>query len=491
MSRLTVHWGEKCVLLNAEDGKDLHELLAENGIAVYAPCKGNGTCKKCRVRIADSGGEREVLACRTRVCGDGEVWVPKITGGGLTAFDAALWEGGMSGIGAAIDIGTTTVAAVLVDLSDGRVLRRRAVLNPQHVCGADVISRIAACSEGKLALQTDLIRKECAALLDSLCREQGVARLAAVTVCGNTTMLHLFCGVDPTPIGVAPYTPVFTALQSAPGAEYGLPADRIYVLPSASGYIGSDVICGIVSEELDRGEIRLLADLGTNGELALYNGEALVCASTAAGPALEGANIECGIGGIAGAICAVSCEQGRLMFRTVDDAPAVGICGSGLVDLIAVLLECGVIDESGSFDEDCGHPLCESLMDDRLMLTECIWLSQKDVRQFQLAKAAICAGILTLCGYAGVKPEVIRELCIAGGFGFYLNEKSALTTGLIPAEFAGKLRAIGNSGLSGAVRCLQAHIREYATAAAGSVAICELNHCADFSDRFIESMSFE
>lgn len=491
MRTLTVYWGEERFVLHAEDGTNLHALLAEHAIAVYAPCKGSGTCKKCRVTVKDEAGEREVLACQTKVSGDAEVVVPKVSGGGLTEFGQAAWTDAKEGIGAAVDIGTTTIAAVLVDLKSGKALARRAVLNPQHVCGSDVISRITACAEGKLELQTELVRTECAKLLDELCEQEQVGTLELVTVCGNTTMLHLFCGVDPSPIGVVPFTPVFTAMQTYTGEELGFAAKTVYVLPSASGYIGSDVICGIVSEKLDRSAIRLLADLGTNGELALYNGSKLICSSTAAGPALEGANIECGIGGIAGAVCAVSYENGRLTYRTVNDAPPVGICGSGLVDLIAVLLNAGVIDESGCFDEDCGHPLCESLEDDRFMLDTNIWLSQKDIRQFQLAKAAIRAGILTLCNYAETDPKDIAELCIAGGLGFYLNEKSALISGLIPEEFGGKIRVIGNSGLSGAVLCLQESGRVYAAQAAESIMICDLNACEDFADLFVESMLFE
>ena len=491
MNKVIAYWGDERFELAAADGANLHALLAENEIAVYAPCKGNGTCKKCRVTVKDASGEREVLACQTKVCGDMEVTVPKVSGGGLTEFGQGGWSAEDDGIGAAIDIGTTTVACVLVDLKTGETLGKRAVLNPQHVCGSDVISRITACSEGKLELQTELIRKECAELLNGLCAEKGIGSVKTLTVCGNTTMQHLFCGVDPTPIGVVPFTPVFTKMKTLTGEELGLAAETVYVLPSASGYIGADVICGIVSEKLDQGKVRLLADLGTNGELALYNGERLVCASTAAGPALEGANIECGIGGVPGAVCAVSYENGHLSYRTVDDAAPIGICGSGLVDLVAVLLNAGIIDESGLFDEDCGHPLCESLDDDRFMITSNIWLSQKDIRQFQLAKAAIRAGILTLCSYAETDPDAITELCIAGGLGFYLNEKNALAAGLIPEEFTGKIRVIGNSGLSGAVQCLLESGRTYAAKAADSITICELNLCEEFSDLFVESMLFE
>lgn len=486
MSSLTIHWGEETLHLSAEPGENLLELLAKKEIPVYAPCKGNGSCKKCRVTLKTGAETRQVLACETRLAGDSEVWVPRVTGGGLTEYTPGAWETGLTGAGGAVDIGTTTVAVSLVALDSARTLASRAVLNPQQVCGADVISRIAACGEGKLELQTNLIRKTVGELLRELCREQGVERLEAVTVCGNTTMLHLFCGVDPTPIGVAPFTPAFTEMKTYEGETLAFPAKTVYVLPSTSGYIGSDVVCGILSQSLKGGGPALLADLGTNGELALFNGERLICASTAAGPALEGANMECGTGGVPGAICGVAWEDGALSLRTIGNLPPTGICGSGLVDLMALLLKREVIDESGCFQGDDPR-----LRGGRYWLTDEIWLSQNDVRQFQLAKAAISAGIRTLCRYGDISPERISSLLIAGGLGFYLREDSALETGLIPRDFAGKIRVVGNSGLAGAVACLGPGARRAAGEIAREIQICELSSCPDFSEGFIDAMSFE
>lgn len=491
MITLKVHFAQAVTTLHAEAGENLLAVLARNEITVYAPCKGSGKCKKCRVKIKTGETVQEVLSCQTAVTQDAEVWAPEIAGGGLTEFETAAWPQGLCGIGAAVDIGTTTVAATLIDLSNGASLDRLATLNPQHVCGSDVISRITACGEGKLELQKTLIRRTIAEMLEKLCKKHGVERLKVVTVCGNTTMAHLFCGVDPTPIGVFPFTPAFTATQTLSGSALGIAAPVVYMLPSAAGYIGSDIVCGIAARQMDHGDPCLLADLGTNGELALYDGNRLFAASTAAGPALEGANIECGIGGIGGAICAAALEEGELRLRTIDDLPPIGICGSGLVDLIALLVATGIIDETGAFDEECAHPLAGRLEDGRFMLTDQIYLSQKDVRQYQLAKAAISAGILTLCDYAKIKPADIPTLCIAGGLGFYLSVESAMRTGLIPPEFAGKIRVIGNSGLAGAVRCLIADERERAQRIADEIEICELNNCDGFSDRFVDGMSFE
>ena len=488
---LTVCWADKSYTLQAKDGENLLDLLARNEIAVYAPCNGNGTCKKCMVSYESDTMKKQILACQTIVTEDAKIWVPSVSGSGLTEHHSIQWNGNEAGVGAAVDIGTTTVAAVLIDCSNGETIGSGAVINPQHVCGSDVISRIAACAQGKLTLQTTLIRKEISALLENLCRTYRVKRLESVAVCGNTTMLHLFCGADPTPIGVAPFTPVFTQMQVYDGDTLSIPAETVYVLPSASGYIGSDVVCGILSQKLDAGGICMLADLGTNGELALYNGGRLICTSTAAGPALEGANIECGIGGIPGAICAAEYNGSELIMHTIEDRTPVGICGSGLVDLIALLLECGAIEENGSFCKDCTDPLVKQrLQGDRFMLTDKLWISQKDIRQFQLAKAAVSAGILTLCDYAKVAPEELETLSIAGGLGYYINQRSALRTGLIPSAFAGKIRSVGNSGLAGAVECLLPKGRERAKQTAQAVQICELNSQAIFMEYFLDGMSF-
>lgn len=485
MHTVTVRWGQEVRILEAPHGKDLLSLLAEAEIILSAPCQGNGRCGKCKVEVDG----KEVLACQTPVLGDLEVEVPHSEGTGLTGSLTRDLEQGGEGLGIALDIGTTTLAAALVDLSSGETLETVSMLNPQRVLGADVISRIAACGEGKLELLTRLIREAAAELCGKLLHEGPKA--AAMTVCGNTTMLHIFCGVDPSPIGVAPYTPVFTDMKVLSGDELGLPAEKVYILPSVSGYIGSDVVCGILALEGSCQGDWLLADLGTNGELALIRDSKIFCASTAAGPALEGANIECGTGGVSGAVCAVTRDENGLSLRTVSDAEPSGICGSGLTDLMAVLLRCCLIDETGAFDEDCDDPLAEQLDDQRFLLTDKLWLSQKDVRQFQLAKAAIHAGIETLCESAATVTDKLSRVYVAGGLGFYLREESILETGLIPQGATGKLQAPGNTALGGAILCLRLRERERAAAIAREAEVCELSCRPDFSQRFIDAMCFE
>lgn len=483
MHTVTIHWGDETREVPAPEGMNLLRLLEEEQIILSAPCQGKGRCGKCRVAVDG----HEVLACQTQIHGDMTVTVPRSEGSGLSVFTASPWPLGQDGLGIALDIGTTTLAAVLVDLSSGQILESKSMLNPQRVCGADVISRIAACGEGQLELQRDLIRTAALQLVEQLLPAAKGQTVGPMTVCGNTTMSHIFCGVDPSPIGLAPYTPVFTEMKEYPGEDLGLPVETLFVLPSAAGYIGSDVVCGIHALGEAPGS-RLLADLGTNGELALILNDRIVCASTAAGPALEGANIECGTGGIPGAVCAVS---DSLELKTVSGEAPAGICGSGLADLIAVLLRKNVIDETGMLDEECGGELEARIDDQKFFLQEDIWLSQKDIRQFQLAKAAISAGIETLCESAGLRCADIGRLYVAGGLGYYLAEESMLRTGLIPAPFAGKLETPGNTALAGAVRCLLEQERSSVCAIASSIEICELTGRSDFSERFIDAMCFE
>lgn len=492
MHTLTVYWADSVYSIPAEHGQSLLALLTKAEITVYAPCNGRGVCRKCRVAYRSGGVTKQVLACQTTITEDAEIWISHVSGSGLTAFEKIHWPDTGSGIGAAVDIGTTTVAAALVDCGNGQVLASGAKLNPQHVCGSDVISRIAACGKGMLPLLTNLIRKTVDSLVQGLCQKHGITKPEILTVSGNTTMLHLFCGVDPMPIGIAPFVPPFTEMKVFSGNELNITANTVFALPSASGYIGSDVVCGILATQLKNSGVSLLVDLGTNGEFALYNGKQLFCTSAAVGPALEGANISCGIGGIPGAICSVAHENGIFSWKTIEDQPPIGICGSGLVDLMALLLDTGIVDEGGRFCENSSHPLAEErLRDGRFMLTDQIWLSQEDVRQFQLAKAAVIAGIITLCDYAGVCVENVENIFLTGGLGYYIPYKSALRTGLIPKCFSGKLTSVGNSSLAGAIACLLPIIREEAIEIAQAIEICNLQNTAKFSDMFLDSLCFE
>lgn len=489
-------------------GQRLTAYLSSQNVPVSADCGGRGVCGKCRVRVlegtftqdaalteplpADASGC--VLACRAFCPPEGaRIELPDTDGDGLTEFTHHQPEHttiARAGYGVALDLGTTTLAASLVDLSSGETLASVSRLNPQRSFGADVMSRITASCEHLAAMQ-EVILSAVREMTASLVQTHPDCIPNALTVVGNPTMLHLFAGVDPSPMGAYPFTPAFTKEKILPGKELSLPFETITLLPSASAFIGSDVtagaaICGMRAQSGPS----LLIDVGTNGEMLLCLGKdrggALSAASAAAGPAMEGAGISCGVGGIPGAICSVQAENQGISFETVGGKGPVGLCGSGLIDLIAVLLEKKLLDDTGYLEDD---PF--ELFSDPARIFGEISLTQRDVRQFQLAKSAIRAGIEALLADAGIRAEDVENVYIAGGLGYYMNIRSAVAGGLLPACFASTATAIGNSALAGAVRALVSpEFRAEVAAIAEECRVIELNDSDVFNEGFIEYMAF-
>lgn len=485
--KVTVLTEERKVVFEAERGSSLGRLFSMHAIAVPMRCGGNGTCGKCRVRILEgrvSGAQPDaqgfVLACRAYPESDCVVAVSEEHGRGLEGFRFMRKpEPSFHGWGVAFDLGTTTLAACLVRLDDASVVSRISRLNPQAVFGSDVISRIGACAErANLEKQHELILSAAAEMVRALSRGAGGVHISRMTVAGNTTMLHLFCGEDPSSIGVYPFTPKFLSERTYSGEDLGIPADRVIVLASVSSYVGADITADMLAADFLRGSGSvLLADLGTNGEMALRSNGRILCTSAAAGPALEGACISCGVGGIDGAVDRVWLEDGALRFSTIGGAPAKGICGCGLIDLIACLLRRGDIDETGY------------LAADKVYLTPQVWLSREDIRQYQLAKAAVCAAMRTLLARAGEKAP---RLLIAGGLGFYIDAANAALTGLIPPDLAPRAEAVGNGSLYGACLALTDETcRAESERIAAQSETVDLTSDPDFNERFIDGMMFE
>lgn len=462
--------------------------FALHGISVPARCGGTGKCGKCKIRLLSGsleGGETAeegiYLACLAVPLTDCKVLAESETGSGLEASSftrRASPQGG--GTGVAVDVGTTTIAASLVGLSDGKIYKTASCLNPQAAFGSDVLSRIRACADKQnLGALTACVREAIGGLIRSL---TGDGREPdRIAVAGNTTMLHLLYGADPSPIGIAPFTPVFTDLKKCRGEELGFRTKELVLLPSVSAYVGADITADILSADMLKSEKNvLLIDLGTNGEMALSRGGKIVCTSTAAGPALEGACISCGIGGVDGAVNRVWTEGDQIKFTTVGNRPPVGICGAGLVDFIAVLLESGKLDGTGYLSEE------------KVYLCDGIFLSRADVRQFQLAKAAISAGVSALLRSAGLTEGDVDECLIAGGLGSYMSVENAVKTGLIPAELKGRTRAVGNGSLYGAQLVLAdpAMEAEAVEIAEKSKAV-ELSGDTYFADEFVRRMCFD
>lgn len=408
--------------------------------------------------------------------------------------------------GCAVDIGTTTVAAYLVNLLTGEVAAHRAELNAQGRYGADVISRIRRASEsGVSALQKPVVQQIDRMAAD-LCTDLQVPLETLHEICfaGNTAMMHLLLGCDPSGIAAAPYIPVFTRPLSVELSQLGFTRCAHVsgkLLGAVSSYIGSDITAGVYASEITSSqEPAMLIDIGTNGEIVLWDGSTLYCCSSAAGPALEGATILHGTGGIAGAVCSVTGnkQEGRLSWKTIGSRPPRGICGSGIIDAMALLLDFALVDETGAMvspEEDSSgliiatdHGPALAVVDDP---EHPVSVTDRDVREIQLAKAAIAAGIATLLAESGLQPRKISRIVLAGGFGNYIHIPSALRIGLLPGEFSGRIETGGNTSGKGAAESLldRSAAQELERIRSGAVYI-ELSGSKTFQQRYIEEMLF-
>ena len=417
--------------------------------------------------------------------------------------------------GAAVDVGTTTVVGILFDLSTGRQLAVASRTNPQTALGDDVVSRIHHASAGPSGL-TELRRLAVRCLneiVGELCRRAGVKRreIYEVTVAGNTTMNHLLLGIDPTYLAQAPYVAVQRGGVYRPAREVGLrlaPGAGLYTLPNIAGFVGGDTVGVILATDLARTDgVRLAVDIGTNGEMVLAVGDRLVACSTAAGPAFEGARITCGMRALPGAIEGVRLEDGDLQLSTIDNRPPRGLCGTGLIEAVSTLLEAGVIDPTGrvrSPEEVPGLPgalrgrivparsgndvvLARGVEEPRLEIR----LTQRDVREMQLAKAAIAAGIHTLLAEHSLAPGDLDEVLLAGAFGSHVCVHCAARVGLLPPVPAERIRFVGNAAVEGArMVLLDASLREEAERISRSTRYLELAGRSDFQQAFSEAMLF-
>jgi uncharacterized 2Fe-2S/4Fe-4S cluster protein (DUF4445 family) len=439
--------------------------------------------------------------------------------GGAAAVGALVADGEIIGVaprcpgarvlGVGVDLGTTTVVVFLVDLATGERLGSRSELNAQRPFGADVISRIEAASKPEgLAALSGRVRSQIAAMAAALAEGAGAAAedLVSFAVAGNTTMLHLLAGVPPEAIARSPFIPAFLGRRVESAAALGLaahPGCAAILLPGVSAYVGADIVAGMAAVGLQDAEGRsLFLDLGTNGEIAFGGRDGIVCCATAAGPAFEGAGIEKGTGGVAGAIDSVWIEDGSIRFGTIGGAPATGICGSGLVDALAAFLDCGIVDDTGRMaDADEARalpPAIRGLLEEGprgpfayLDRARGIYLSQADVRAAQLAKAAIAAGIDTLLKLSGVGADGADRLYLAGGFGSLLDVRSAARIGLIPSALADRVIVVGNaSGAGATAACLSRRRLADCDRARASSTYVELSSRPDFNEAYVERMMF-
>ena len=465
----------------ARMGERLLDAAIRAGVFLDAVCNGKGTCGKCAVQVLRgeagiSDADRRLsgaedlkngwrLACRLTVCGPLTVRVrafcPEIRTAGMECPAAAPERTPDGRRMIAVDLGTTTLAAVLTD-SDGQILAQETAANPQRVYGADVITRIQASNEGKKEELRVCVCKALEQMFERLCAGADAGRVREIAIAGNTAMLHLLRGYSCETLGRAPFTPV--TLQ-AERLDYRVvfresalfDGCTVCLLPGLSAFVGADITAGLFSSgflETDESETALFLDLGTNGEMAAGNGQGFLTASTAAGPALEGAHLSCGVAGVAGAVCRVSFLYHRVRVQTVGQKKPCGICGSGALDAVAALLKEGLLDKDGLLAPpyfENGFALAQDENGRDIALT------QADIREIQMAKAAVRAGMDTLLfryrEKTGKRAGPDR-IYLSGGLGTYLSAETAAAVGLVPPEWKGRITVCGNSSLRGAVRFL-------------------------------------
>lgn len=481
----------------------ISRLLEQAGLHPARPCGGQGRCGKCRVLargdVSPAAPEERThltaaeldagmhLACMARVCGpDVDIQVPQegalLVETGLPLHRLA-WDPWAAGLGISVDIGTTTVAAYLWDLDGRRQLGTASCANPQGQLGADVVSRLDAALAGRGGELRQCITACLAELAAQLCRQAGrpVTDIGGAVITGNTAMLYLLQGLDVHDIALAPFQARHLFGEYVLAAELGLHwgADcRVYLPPCISAYVGADITCGLLAcGALLADGPALLADVGTNGEMALLSDGTIYCCATAAGPAFEGVGISCGSGAVPGAIDAVTASGGALRVRVIGGGKARSLCGSGLLDAVAALRRLERVEDSGFMEEDA------------LPLAPDVTLLRRDIRAFQLAKSAICAGAETLLHTAGLRASEVKTVWLAGGFGCRLSPESAGAVGMLPLPLIPSVRAVGNAAAAGAALLLCA--RRFETEAADITAaarVIELAAHPVFQERFVEDM---
>lgn len=514
---ITLHDGDELRVLEGKKGHSLMEILQEQGIFLPAVCAGRGTCGKCGIQVLEGNiaaseqdekffSEEQLqagfrLACKAYPEDDCVISVglhkeeefAVLADDEQTAGKAAKSSAKAGGrYGIAVDIGTTTIAMQLINLETREAEDVFTTINRQRAYGADVISRIEASNGGKKealrkSIQTDLLQG-----IKSL-TENGNIKVEKMVIGANTTMVHLLMGYSCETLGVFPFTPVnidtihttYAELFQQNGMSF-----EIVIFPGISTYVGGDIVAGLYALDFDRREkVSVLVDLGTNGEMAIGNKDRILTTSTAAGPAFEGGNITFGTGSVPGAICKVELKDGHAVTGTIQDAKPVGICGTGVIDAVYELVKAELVDETGLMEEDYfddGFPLTASGEE-----TE-IAFFQKDVREIQLAKSAVRAGLETLILNFGASYDDIDAIYIAGGFGYKMDIVKAVGIGLLPKECQEKIEAVGNSCLKGArTYLLSGDSTERVNYILGCSSEVQLSNDKHFNEFYMDYMYFE
>ncbi len=476
-------------------GTPLRDIIFKYGVEF--PCGGKGFCGGCKVKllagdVKDPEKHEELnyklgldpkyrLACVSELIEDITLEIPQFESI-ILADNTQFVFTPREGYGIALDIGTTTLVAQLIDLTSGQVISVQTSRNPQTRYGSDIMSRVlhGLTEKGSEELKA-LIRDEVYRLIKLLLQGKEV-ELNKIVLVGNSVMHHLFCGFDVKPLSMYPFetTNNESVIYSPKDLDWDL-ADNIEIIfarPIAS-FIGSDIYAGIIASGMDKNPfLTALIDLGTNGEVVVGNNEKIVCASTAAGPAFEGANIHMGMSAMSGAISSVNLTDSQIDYHVIGNQEALGICGSGLIDAVAVFLRKGYIDSGGALTGD----------DETLKIGDRVYLTQKDVREFQLAKGALSAGLQILVNKLGKNLSDITRVYIAGGFGNFINLKNVTRLGMLEIDEY-KIQKLGNSALIGAKMLLFTDDYSFENILS-KIEHVSLDADENFQDIFVEKMFF-
>ena len=442
--------------------------LLSDILDIEKPCGGHGICGKCNVIV---NGKNE-LACKYLINSDVEIVYSQKKD--IVSNSGVKEDGHLSdNLCLALDIGTTTIALALVSLDSKKVIKVITKTNPQRIYGADVMSRIEYCQKNSINnLQSVLVDK-----VNEMINEFSIELIDTMYVSANVTILHTFFGVDCASIGVAPYKAQFLEKKVIKAKDIGInKVQTIISLPSIASFVGADIVAGMnyIGMPTDD-DYYLLVDLGTNAEIVLFSNKKGICTSAAAGPCFEGANICCGMSATDGAIYAFDIVNAEKHYYTINDCDAVGICGTGLIDIISKLLKNGYIDDTGYMEND-------------FYLSSNVYISPKDVRQYQLAKSAVYSSIITLLKNENINFNKIQKMFVSGGFSAMINFFNAVESGLFPVELSNKIVSINNSSLLGTIKyALEGGNLEHLIDKTNYI---DLTQDEYFNNLFIENMIF-
>ena len=479
----------------AEKGTVLLDFLHGLGVNIPSECGGAGFCGKCEVEIECGGVRSTVRSCQYRLDSDITVLSGDIASGEIKT-DNRTDEMETSSDYASVDLGTTAVSAAVC--KDGK-LYELTELNALSRYGKDVISRSEYIRKNDwLAGASDMLRQQLSSMIRKICNTNGIDIPDRVTVGGNTIMQHILAGLDPYPITVFPFEPasLFAGEDKTLDLCDGITAE---LMPCIAGYFGGDLTAGLLylRRKMRSGETALLIDIGTNGEMALISGNTITCCSVASGPAFEGGNIDCGMTGTDGAIDHVFLTDEGIRYTTIGGIEPKGICGSGIIDLVSVLLKMGIIDETGRFlpPAETGIQMGGYMEDENengiLYLSSSVFVSAKDIRMIQMAKAALAAGIGILLNECGIDRSQVDNVYLAGGFGTLMNVSSAADIGMIPSGFRGKCIPCGNTCLKGtAIAAVSQDAEKELADICGMCRYIELSSYSDFNELYVSNMMF-